>query len=54
MQWQQQNMYKFLHSQETPHISPFIGELWDVFCEDFGENWLCYNSTALYSWQNKA
>ena len=21
------------------------GELWDVFCENFGENWLHYNST---------
>ena len=23
-------------------------ELWGVYCEDFGENWPCYNSTALY------
>ena len=24
------------------------GELWNVGCEDFGENCPCYNSTALY------
>ena len=24
------------------------GELWGVFCEDFGEKWPRYNSTALY------
>ena len=24
------------------------GELWGVSCGDFGENWLCYNGTALY------
>ena len=25
-----------------------MDELWGVFCEDFGENLSCYNSTALY------
>ena len=25
-----------------------MGELWVVFCEDFGENWPRYNGTALY------
>ena len=25
------------------------GELWGVYCEEFGENWLCYNGTSLYS-----
>ena len=25
-----------------------MGELWGVNCEDFGENWQHYNSTALY------
>ena len=25
------------------------GELWGVFCENFGENWLRYNGTALWS-----
>ena len=24
------------------------GELWDVYCEDLGENWPRYNSTTLY------
>ena len=24
------------------------GELWDVYCEDFGENWQLYNGTAPY------
>ena len=25
-----------------------MGELWGVYCQDSGENWECYNSTALY------
>ena len=25
-----------------------MGKLWSVYCEDLGENWLHYNSTALY------
>ena len=25
-----------------------IGELWDVYYEDFWENWSCYNGTVLY------
>ena len=25
-----------------------MDELWDVFCEDFGENWLRYNGTTLW------
>ena len=24
------------------------GELWGFYCEDLGENWQCYNGTALY------
>ena len=24
-----------------------MGKLWGFYCEDFGENWLCYNDTAL-------
>ena len=31
----------------TPHLT-LTGELWGVCCEDFGENWLRYNGTALY------
>ena len=33
------------------HKSPYIaltGELWGVFCEEFGENWPRYNGIALY------
>ena len=26
-----------------------MGELWDVYCEYFGENWPHYNGTELYS-----
>ena len=37
----------------TPHLA-LTGELWGVYCEDFGENRLCYNGTALYlvPWEN--
>ena len=39
-------------SRSTPtKYIPYLaltGELWDVFCEDLGENWLRYNGTALY------
>ena len=31
-------------SQQTP----LTGELWEVCCEEIGENWLRYNGTALY------
>ena len=31
----------------TPYLA-LTGELWTVFCEDSGENWLRYNGTALY------
>ena len=27
---------------------PTTGELWDVFCEECGENWPLYNGTMLY------
>ena len=26
-----------------------MGELWDVFGDNLGENWVCYNNIALYS-----
>ena len=38
---------------DTPYLT-IKGELWVVDCEEFGENWLHYNGTALYSagcWQ---
>ena len=31
----------------TPYLT-LTGKLWGDFCEDFGENWPCYNSTGLY------
>ena len=31
----------------TPYLI-LMGKLWGVSCEDFVENWLCYNGTALY------
>ena len=34
-------------TKDTPFLS-LVGELWGVFCEYLWENWLCYNSTALY------
>ena len=30
------------------HYLALMGELWGVYCKDFGENWPCYNGTALY------
>ena len=30
---------------DTPHLA-LTGELWDVYCEDFGVNWWRYNGTA--------
>ena len=33
---------------DTPYLT-LMGELWDVYCEDLGENWLRYNGTTLYS-----
>ena len=38
---------EFDPTKYTPYRA-LTGELWDVFCEDFGENWLHYNSLALY------
>ena len=31
----------------TPYLT-LMGELWGVYCEDFGENWPHCNATALY------
>ena len=38
---------EFEHTKDTPYLG-LTGELWGVFCKDFGENWLRYNSTGLY------
>ena len=37
----------FRITTDIPYLAP-TGELWGVFCEDFGENWPRYNGTALY------
>ena len=34
-------------TKDTPYLA-LTGELLGVCCEDFGENWPCYNGTALY------
>ena len=33
---------------DTQYLA-LMGELWDAYCKDFGENWPCYNGTALYT-----
>ena len=33
--------------KDTPYLA-LMGELWGVFCEDFGEYWPQYNGTTLY------
>ena len=38
---------KFQSTKDTPYLA-LTGELWDVFCDDSGENWPRYNGTALY------
>ena len=38
---------KFGPTKYTTYLT-LTGELWGVFCENFGENWLRYNGTALY------
>ena len=32
---------------ETPYLT-LTGELWGVYCDDFGENWPRYHGTTLY------
>ena len=34
-------------TRDTPYLA-LTGELWGVYCEDFGENLPRYNGTALY------
>ena len=38
---------EFVLSSDTPYLT-LTGELWSVYCEDFGENWLHFNGMALY------
>ena len=34
-------------TKDTPYLT-LTGEVWDVFCVFFLENWLRFNGTALY------
>ena len=48
LQWLRQSInQEFEPTKYIPYLA-LTGELWDVFCEDLGGNWPCYNSTALY------
>ena len=40
-------MAKYNPTKGTPYLT-LTDELWGVFWQDFGENWLRYNHTALY------
>ena len=33
----------FEPTKYTPYLT-LTGELWVVYCEDLGENWLCYKT----------
>ena len=32
---------------DTPYLA-LTGELWGVYCEDFGEKWSCHKGTTVY------
>ena len=36
----------FQLTKDTPYLA-LTGKVWVVYCDDFGENWPRYNSTAL-------
>ena len=38
---------EFVLTKDTPYLA-LTGELWSVYCEDLGENWLHYNGITLY------
>ena len=38
---------KYQNHNKTPYLA-LTGELWGVYCEEFGEKWPRYNGTALY------
>ena len=42
---------EFTLTKDTPYFA-LTGELWDVYCEDCGENWARYNSITLYFEEN--
>ena len=48
LHWLRQSINQSEEPQNTLDSSPRQGEVWGVFCGDFGENLPRYNSTALY------
>ena len=50
LQWQSQNLNESLNPQNTLQYHTLTGELWGVYCDEFGkiDNSKCYNGTALY------
>ena len=48
LQWLRQNINQSLFPQKNIPYLAIKGDLWGVFCENFGENWLRYNSTSLW------
>ena len=48
LQLLRQDINQNVNPQKSPFISLLTDVLWGVFCEDFGENWSCYNGATLY------
>ena len=49
LQWWGQNINQTESTKDTPYLL-LMGELWCIFCNNFGENWPCYNNgTTLYN-----
>ena len=40
-------MSEFVLTIDPPYLA-LTGELWSVYCEDWGVNWPCFNGIALY------
>ena len=38
-------------TKDTPYFI-LIDELWGIYCEDLGENWICYEGIPLYIRRN--
>ena len=47
LQWRVEYESEIESTKDTPYLA-LTGELWCIFCENFGENWLRYNGTALF------
>ena len=42
-----EHKWDFKLTKDTPYLT-FMGNLWGVCCDDFGEDWSLYNGTTLY------